>query len=142
MEDEVDAEDLFGEDGLRKHMRKRMAKRILDAEFTDHLDYEKHAPDGRNRGNSHNRKTTKMHKDDRGDLPVDIPRDREGSFDPKLIHKYQTSRPDFDDKIISIYAQGVTTCDIHGQEENLYGESVSPELVSRITDTVSDEVTA
>ena len=90
MEDGVDAEDLFGEDGLLKRMKKRMAERILEAELTDHLGYEKHAPDGRNRGNSRNGKTTKTLKDDKGDLPVEIPRDREGSFDPKLIRKYQT----------------------------------------------------
>ena len=109
MEDGVDAEDLFGEDGLLKRMKKRMAERILEAELTDHLGYEKHAPDGRNRGNSRNGKTTKTLKDDKGDLPVEIPRDREGSFDPKLIRKYQTRWPDFDDKIISMYARGMST---------------------------------
>ena len=73
---------------------------------------------------------------------MDIPRDREGSFDPKLIRKYQTRWPDFDDKIISMYARGMSTRDIQGHVEDLYGVSISPELVSRITDTVADEVTA
>ena len=109
MEDGVDAEDLFGEDGLLKRMKKRMAERILETELTDHLGYEKHAPDGRNRGNSRNGKTTKTLKDDKGDLPVEIPRDREGSFDPKLIRKYQTRWPDSGDKIISMYARGMST---------------------------------
>ena len=77
MEDGVDAEDLFGEDGLLKRMKKRMAERIWKP-LTDHLGYEKHAPDGRNRGNS--RFATKTLKDDKGDLPVEIPRDREGSL--------------------------------------------------------------
>ena len=138
MEDGVDAEDLFGEDSLLK----RMAERILEAELTDHLGYEKHAPDGRNRGNSRNGKTTKTLKDETGDLPVEIPRDREGTFDPKLIRKYQTRWPDFDDKIISMYARGMTTRDIQGHVEDLYGVAISPELVSRVTDTVTDEVTA
>ena len=142
MEDGVDAEDLFGEDGLLKRMKKRMAERILEAELTEHLGYEKHAPDGRNRGNSRNGKTTKTLKDGRGDLPVEIPRDREGSFDPKLIRKYQTRWPDFDDKIISMYARGMSTRDIQGHVEDLYGVAISPELVSRVTDTVADEVTA
>ena len=142
MEDGVDAEDLFGEDGLLKRMKKRMAERILEAELTDHLGYEKHAPDGRNRGNSRNGKTTKTLKDDKGDLPVEIPRDREGSFDPKLIRKYQTRWPDFDDKIISMYARGMSTRDIQGHIEDLYGVSISPELVSRITDAVTDEALA
>ena len=118
-----------------------MAERILDAELTDHLGYEKHAHDGRNRGNSRNGKTTKTLKDDKGDLPVEIPRDREGSFDPKLIRKYQTRWPDSGDKIISMYARGMSTRDIQGHIEDLYGVAISPELVSRITDTVTDEVT-
>jgi len=142
MEDGVDAEDLFGEDGLLKRMKKRMAERILETELTDHLGYAKHAPDGRNHGNSRNGKTTKTLKDQTGDLPVDIPRDREGSFDPKLIRKYQTRWPDSGDKIISMYARGMSTRDIQGHVEDLYGVAISPELVSRITDTVTDEVTA
>ena len=73
---------------------------------------------------------------------MDIPRDREGSFDPKLIRKYQTRWPDFDNKIISMYARGISTRDIQGHVEDLYGVAISPELVSRITDTVADEVTA
>ena len=136
----MDAEDLFGEDGLLKRMKKRMAERILEAELTDHLGYEKHAPDGRNRATSRNGKTTKTLKDDNGDLPVDIRRDREDSFDPKLIRKYQTHWPDFYDKIISMYARGMSTRDIQGHVEDLYGVAISPELVSRITDTVADEV--
>ncbi len=142
MEDGVDVEDLFGEDGLLKRMKKRMAERILEAELTEHLGYEKHAPDGRNRGNSRNGKTTKTLKDQTGDLPVEIPRDREGTFDPRLIRKYQTRWPDFDDKIISMYARGMSTRDIQGHVEDLYGVAISPELVSRITDTVTEEVTA
>ena len=141
MVDGVDADDLFGEDGLLKRMKKRIVERILEIELTDYLGSEKHAPDGRNRGNSRNGKTTKTLKDDRGNLPVDIPRDREGSFDPKLIRKYQTRWPDFDDKIISMYARGMSTRDIQGHVEDLYGVTISPELVARITDTVNDEVT-
>ena len=119
-----------------------MTERILDAELTDHLGYEKHAPDGRNRGNSRNGKTTKTLKDDKGDLPVEIPWDREGSFNPKLIRKYQSRWPDSGDKIISMYARGMSTRDFQGHVEDLNGVDISPELVSRITDTVTDEVTA
>ena len=74
-----------------------MVDQILEAELTDHLGYEEHASDGRNRGNSRNGKTTKTLNDDRGDLPVEIPQDREGSFDPKLIREYRTRWPDFDE---------------------------------------------
>lgn len=142
LEDGVDADDLFGEDGLLKQLKKRMAERILEAEMTDHLGYEKHAAEGRNRGNSRNGTSTKTLKDDKGDLPIEIPRDRDGSFDPKLIRKYQTRWPDFDDKIISMYARGMSTREIQGHIEDLYGVAISPELVSKITDAVIDEVTS
>ena len=121
MEDGVDTDDLFGGDGLLRRLKKRMAERILEAELTDHLGYEKHALEGRNRGNSRNGKTTKMLKDETGDLPVDIPRDREGSFDPMLIRKYQTRRLNFKDKIISMYARGMSTRDIQSHVEDLFG---------------------
>ena len=75
-------------------------------------------------------------------MPVEITRDREGTFDPKLIRKHQTRWPDFDDKIISMNTRGMSTRDIQGHVKDLYGVSISPELVSRITDTVADEVTA
>ena len=99
-------------------------------------------PDGRNHGKSRNGKTTKTLKDQTGDLPVEIPRDHEGSFDPKLICKDQTRWPDSGDKIISMYARGMSTRDIQSHVEHLYGVAISPELVSRITNTVTDEVTA
>lgn len=114
MEDGADAEDLFGQNGLTNQLKKRMAERILEAELTDHLGYEKHGSDGHNRGNSRNGKTTKTLKDDKGHLPIEIPRDRAGSFDPKLIRKYQTRWPDFDDKTISMYARGMSTKEIQG----------------------------
>ena len=114
MEDGVDAEDLFGVDGLLKRMKKRKAELIPETELTDHLGYEKHAPDGRNRGNSRNGKTTKMLKDYKDDLPVEIPRDRQGSYSHKLIRKYQMRWPDFDDKIISMYARGMSTREYPG----------------------------
>ncbi len=85
-------------------------------------------PDGRNGGNSLNGKTTKTLKDDRGDQPVEIPRDREDCFDPELIRKYQMRCPDFDDKIISMNARGMSTRDIQIYVEELYGVAISLEL--------------
>ena len=126
LKDGADADDLFGPDGLLKQLKKRMAERILDTELTDHLGYEKDAPEGRNSGNSRNGKTTKTLKDEKGEVPIDIPRDREGSFYPKLIRKYQTRWPDFDDKIISMYARGMTTREIQCHIEDLYGVGKSP----------------
>ena len=113
MEDGVEADDLYGEDGLLKRMKKRMAEWIPEAELTDHPGYEKHAPGDRNRGNSRNGKTTKTLKDDRGELPVDIHRDREGNFDPKLIREYQARWPDSSDKTISVYEREVGTAQDH-----------------------------
>ena len=97
LEDGSDAEDLFGQDGLLKQLTRKMAERMLEAEMTDHLGYEKHASSGHNNGNSRNGIITKTLKGEKGHIDIDIPRDRTGDFDPKLIRKYQTPWPDFDD---------------------------------------------
>ena len=110
--------------------------------MTDHLGYKKHAPNGRNRGNSRNGKNAKTLKDGKADLPVEIPRDREGSSDPKRTCKYQIRWLDSVDKIISMYARGMSTWDIQSHVEDLYGVAIPPDLVSRITDTVTDKVLA
>lgn len=142
LEDGADADDLFGQDGLLKQLTKRMAERMLEAEMTDHLGYEKHACEGHNNGNSRNGKSTKMLKGDKGNISIDIPRDRDGGFEPKLIRKYQTRWPDFDEKIISMYGRGMTTREIQGHIEDMYGVEISPDLISQITDSVLDEVRA
>jgi putative transposase len=142
LEQGADAEDLFGQDGLLKQLTKKLTERMLEAELTDHLGYEKHAPEGYNNGNSRNGKTTKTLKSERGNISIDIPRDRDGSFDPKLIRTYQTRWPDFDEKIISMYGRGMSVREIQGHIEDLYGVEVSADLVSQITDSVLDEVRA
>ena len=142
LEDGADANDLFGQDGLLKQLTKRMAERMLEAEMTDHLGYEKHASEGHNNGNSRNGISTKTLKTEKGNLSIDIPRDRDGGFEPKLIRKYQTRWPDFDEKIISMYGRGMTTRDIQGHIEDMYGVEISPDLISQITDRVMDEVRA
>ncbi len=136
------SEDLFGKDGLLKQLTKDLVERILQAEMADHLGYEKHASDGRGSGNSRNGIRRKTLKGDQGNIPIDIPRDRNGDFEPQLIPNGQSRIPGFDDKIISLYARGMTAREIQGHLEELYGVDVSPTLISNITDVVLEEVKA
>ena len=134
-------EDLFGKDGLLKELTARLVERVLEAELTDHLGYEKHNPAGRNSGNNRNGHGNKTLKGDNGQLEIKVPRDRNGSFDPQLVPKRQSRMPSFDEKILSLYARGMTTREIQGHLEELYGTQVSPTLISTVTDAVLEEVT-
>jgi putative transposase len=133
-------EDLLGKDGLINQLTKRLVERAMDGELTHHLGYSKHSPKGNNSGNSRNGKGKKTLKGSRGELPIDVPRDRNGTFDPQLIKKHQTRFDGFDDKIISMYARGMTTRDIRGHLKDLYGVDVSADFISTVTDSVMDEV--
>jgi len=133
-------EDLLGPDGLLKQLTAALVERAMEAEVTEHLGYDKHDPAGRGSGNSRNGKTDKTLKTDRGDLPVQVPRDRNGTFEPVLVPKNKTHFDGFDDKILSMYARGMTTRDIQGHLYELYGTEVSPSLISRVTDAVIDEL--
>jgi len=133
-------EDLFGPQGLLKQLTKSLVERSLEAEMTDHLGYEKHSPTGKTKDNSRNGHSPKTLKGDLGEIPIDVPRDREGSFEPQMIKKHQTRFDGFDEKIIAMYARGLTTRDIQAQLEEIYGVEVSPSLVSRVTDEVMEEV--
>lgn len=133
-------EDLLGPDGLLKKLTAALVERAMEAEMTDHLGYEKHDAAGRGSGNSRNGKTDKTLKTDKGDLPVRIPRDRNGTFEPVLVPKNKTHFDGFDDKILSMYARGMTTRDIQSHLHELYGTEVSPSLISRVTDAVIDEL--
>ena len=133
-------EDILGKDGLLKQLTKIIVKRALEGELTDHLGYPPHSQTGNNTGNSRNGKGRKVLKGDMGEIPVDIPRDRNGTYEPQLIKKRQTRFDGFDDKIIALYARGMTTRDIQAQLEDIYGVEVSPSLVSKVTDAVLAEV--
>jgi putative transposase len=135
-------EDIIGENGLLKQLTKALLERAMQAEMTEHLGYRKHDPAGQNSGNSRNGKTTKTLKGDFGEMPLETPRDRSGSFEPKMIAKGQTRFTGFDDKIVSMYARGMSTREIQGHLEEIYGVEVSPTLISNVTDAVKDEVTA
>jgi putative transposase len=133
-------EDIIGENGLLKELTKAILERALQAEMTDHLGYEKHDPAGHHRGNTRNGKSQKTLKGDFGELELETPRDRQATFDPKIVAKGQTRWTGFDDKIISMYARGMTTREIQGHLEEIYGIEVSPTLISNVTDAVMEEV--
>jgi putative transposase len=135
-------EDIIGENGLLKRLTKALLERALNAELTHHLGYEKHDPAGHHSGNSRNGISTKTVKGEFGEIVVDTPRDRNGSFEPQILGKHQTRFDGFDDKILSLYARGMTTREIQGHLQEMYGVEVSPTLISDVTDAVLDEVKA
>jgi putative transposase len=133
-------EDLLGDAGLMKELKIKLMERMLGAELTAHLGYEdgKDAPPGPS--NRRNGSGSKRLKGQDGEVPISVPRDRDGSFEPELIKKGQTRIDGMDDKIIGLYAAGLTVRDIRSHLEDVYGLQVSPDLISRVTDAVLDEV--
>jgi len=132
--------DLMSDGDLMKDLRKALMQRMLGAELTEHLGYEHGEtapPVQTNRRNGVSRKTLKSED---GAFELEVPRDREGSFEPRLIGKGQTRIDGLDEKIIAMYARGMSVRDIRGHLEELYGLEVSPDLISRVTDAVLDEV--
>lgn len=135
-------EDLIGEHGLLKQITKAVVERALQAEMEAHLGHAKNEAVANQAGNTRNGKSRKTLKGEFGELPIDIPRDRHGSFEPQLIPKHQTRWTGFDDKILSLYARGMTVREIQGHLEEMYGTEVSPSLISSVTDAVIEEVKA
>lgn len=135
-------EDLIGENGLLKQLTKLLVEKALDAEMAAHLGHSKHEPVCNPAGNTRNGKSRKTLKGEFGELPIEVPRDRQGTFEPQLIPKHQTRWAGFDDKVISLYARGMTVREIQAHLEEMYGTEVSPSLISSITDAVSEEVKA
>jgi putative transposase len=131
--------DLMGEDGIFKQLSKALIERCLSAELDTHLEEERIEPEAevpRNRRNGHSKKTV---KGEFGESEIAIPRDRNGAFEPQLIPKGQTRFNGFDDKILSLYARGMTTRDIQAQLQDLYGVDVSHTLISNVTEAVETE---
>lgn len=135
-------EDIIGENGLLKQLTKAVLERAMQAEMTDHLGYEKHDPVGYKTGNSRNGKSGKKLKGDFGEIELETPRDRKGTYEPKIVAKGQTRFPGFDDKILSMYARGMSTREIQAHLEEIYAVEVSPALISSVTEAVQDEVRA
>ncbi len=135
-------EDMLGENGILKQLTKAIVERALQAELAMHLGHDKHEAVVNDSGNTRNGSSAKTLKSDFGALPIDIPRDRDGSFEPQLVAKHQTRWTGFDDKILSLYARGMTVREIQSHLEEMYGAEVSPTLISSVTDAVMDEVKA
>ena len=133
------AEDV---NGLLKRLTKAVLERALQGELTEHLGYSKHDPAGHNSGNSRNGVTRKTLQGDFGEVELEAPRDRNGEFEPQIIRKNQTRWTGFDDKILSMYARGMTTREIQGHLEEMYQVEVSPSLISEITDAVMEDARA
>ena len=133
-------EDLIGENGLLKQLTKLLVEKALDADLTEHLGHERNETVTNSGGNTRNGKSRKPPKGEFGEQPIEVPRDRHGSFEPQLIPKHQTRWSGFDDKIISLYARGMTVREIQAHLQEMYGTGVSPSLISSVTDAVSEEV--
>jgi putative transposase len=132
--------ELFGANGLVKQLTKRLVERVLEAEMEEHLGYPKGERDEERKANPRNGTTPKRVKTDDGEIEILVPRDRNGTFDPQLVKKRQRRLTDFDDKVLSLYGRGMSTRDIQGHLAELYGTEVSPELISRVTDAVLEDV--
>src|ERR1700733_15372882 len=132
--------ELLGPDGLLSQVTKAVLERALGEEMTAHLGYEKHDPAGRGSGNSRNGTTPKTVLTDVGAVDLVVPRDRNGSFDPKIVRKGQTRLEGFNERIIALYARGMTVRDIRAHLREMYQVEVSPDLISRVTDGVLEEL--
>lgn len=140
MADYKKPEDLIGENGLLKQLTKLLVERALDAEMAEHLGHEKHEPVGNAEGNARNGKSRKILKGEFGELPIEVPRDRHGNFEPQIVPKHQRRWSGFDERILSLYARGMTVREIQAHLQEMYGADVSPSLISSVTDAVVDEV--
>jgi transposase-like protein len=138
---DADQAQLLGTDGLLTQLTQRVLNRALDVELAEHLGYEKGDPAGRGSGNNRNGSTTKTVLTDVGAVAVTVPRDRNGSFEPKMVPKHARRLAGFNEQILSLYARGMSVRDIRAHLAAIYGVQVSPDLISRVTDAVTEEIT-
>lgn len=133
-------EDLTGPDGILKELTAALVNRAMESEMTEHLGYESGEQPPEDQENRRNGEGAKRVRSGYGELDVEVPRDREGSFEPQLIPKHQRHFDGFDDKILAMYGRGMSVRDIRGHLEEIYGVEVSPDLISRVTDGVLEEL--
>ncbi len=133
-------QDLFGEKGILKQLTKGMIERCLQAEMEEHLGYAKHGRKKPESANTRNGSGQKTLKSEHGEIEISVPRDRDGSFEPMLVKKRQSRLEGFEEKILALYARGMTTRDIQAQLQDLYGVEVSPTFISNVTEQVMEEV--
>jgi putative transposase len=137
---EASGTSLDGPDGVLNQLTKAVLERALGVEMDDHLGYVKNDPAGRGSGNSRNGYSSKSVTTNAGDVRLDVPRDRNGEFEPRIVKKHQRRLGQIDDMILSLYAKGMTTRDIAEHLREVYGAEVSSELISNVTDVVHDEI--
>ena len=135
-------EEIAGPGGLLGQLTKRLLERAMEVELTDHLGYEPHQEPPGGVGNTRNGSTPKRLITEHGEVQIDTPRDRAGSFDPKIVRKRQRRFEGFDDKILALYARGMSTRDISAHLQEIYGVEVGRDLISRVTDVVMDDARA
>jgi len=136
------AAELVNNSNVLQELKKRLVEAALEAEMDDHLGYEKHSSDGDNTGNSRNGTSSKRIIDVDGEFVIDVPRDRNSAFEPQFVRKRQVRMPGFDEKVLALYATGLSTRQIEASLLEIYGVEVSPALISKVTDAVLDEVVA
>jgi putative transposase len=135
-------EEIAGPGGLLAQLTKRLVERAMEVELTDHLGYERHHEPPGGTGNIRNGTSPKTLVTEHGKVGIEAPRDRDGSFQPKIVRKRQRRFEGFDDKILALYGRGMSTRDIEAHLEEIYGVKVGRDLISRVTDEVMDDVRA
>ena len=135
-----DPESILGQHGLMNELRKRVVEAMLDGELTSHLGYRPHDPVGHGTGNSRNGYSAKKVQSKDGELELEVPRDRNSSFEPQVLRKGQRRMDGIDDVIIALYARGLSTRSIQEELKEMYGAEVSPTLISNVTHSVLEEV--
>ena len=133
-------DEVVGQDGLIKQLTGRILQKALEAEMTEHLGYVKNSNDGDNSGNSRNGHTEKTVLLENQSATIEVPRDRNGTFEPVIVPKHEKRVPLFNDQIISMYSFGMSDKDIKSHLEKIYNVDVSPDLISRVTNAVLDDV--
>jgi putative transposase len=133
-------QEIAGPGGLLAQLTKRLVERVMEVELTDHLGYEPHAEPPGGAGNTRNGTSPKRLIGEHGEVEIDAPRDRNGSFEPGIVRKRQRRFEGFDDKILALYSRGLSTRDISAHLQEIYGVEVGRELISKVTDGVMDDV--
>ena len=133
-------DDFYGPDGLIKQLSKALIERVMQAELTEQIGYEKHDSEEKTTTNRRNGKSSKTLRTDQGPMEIAVPRDRNGEYDPQIVAKHQREWRGFDDKILSMYSLGLSTQGIQEHLKEIYNVEVSPELISRVTDEVKELV--
>lgn len=130
------ADDFFGKDGIFAKLFAKTIEQMLAAEMTQHLGYDKYSKDGYNTGNSRNGTYRRKVRTSQGDTELEVPRDRNGDFEPQVIKKYQTTTSELENKVIGMYSKGMTTRDISDNLYDMYGVETSPALISEMTNKI------